>query len=133
MALAARFLIALLALTLVGAACSEDAPPVEFGEGEVPPAFPDDFPIPEGAQIGTTLIDRVNTRSEFIMTVAAVVSDMAQFFSVELVSDGYVIDSSEGSVADWSIEFSRGDLAGSIRILLLGQGLVSATAEINDA
>jgi len=133
MAPTARFLIPLLALTLVGAACSDDAPAVEFGEGEVPPAFPDDFPIPEGAQIGTTLIDRVNTRSEFNMTVASVVSGAAQFFSVELVSDGYVIDSSEGTDSDWSIEFTRGDLDGSIRILLIGEGVVSATVEINDA
>lgn len=127
-----RFLIPVLALTLVGAACSDDAPAVEFGEGEVPPAFPDDFPIPEGAQIGTTLIDRVNTRSEFNMTMAAVVADVAQFFSVNLVSDGYVIDSSDGTNTDWTVEFSRGDLAGSIRIQLQGEGLVSATGEIND-
>lgn len=129
----ARILIPLLALLLVGAACSEDAAPVEFGEGEVPPAFPDDFPIPEGAQIGTTLIDRINTRSEFNMTIASLVSDVAQFFSVNLVGDGYVIESSEGSDSDWTVEFSRGDLAGSMRIQLQGPGLVSATVEINDA
>ena len=133
MAPSARFLIPLLALNLVGAACSEDAQPVEFGDGEVPPAFPDDFPIPDGGAVGSTLIDRVNTRSEFNVTDEAVVAEVAQFYSVNLVSQGYVIDSSEGSDFTWNIEFSRGDLAGSISVQLLDEGLSTATVAINDA
>lgn len=67
----------LLALTFVVTACGDDAPSgttqaVTFGEGEIPDSVPDDFPVPEGAVVGTTLVDRVNNRTEFRLTMRSI-------------------------------------------------------------
>lgn len=108
-------LAALLALGMI-TSCSDDepAPSVEFGEGDIPDTFPDDFPIPPNARIGSTLIDRVNHRSEVSMTVATEMDVTVRFFTVGLVNQGFVVDSSEGDANSWTVEFSRGELTGRI-------------------
>ena len=56
-----RITIAVFTLLGVVAACGDDGTGttsgtgVVFGEGEMPPAFPEDFPIPPNAVIGSTL------------------------------------------------------------------------------
>jgi hypothetical protein len=112
--------LSLLALLSLGpvAACSDDdtgtAPSIEFGEGEVPDTFPDDFPIPPNARIGSSLIDRVNNKSELSMTVQTDMDVTVRFYTVGLVNEGYVVDSSEGNANTWTVDFSRGELAGRV-------------------
>lgn len=117
---------------MTAVACSDDAPAIEFGEGEIPPGFPGDFPIPDGAEIGSTLIDRTNTNSEFSMQVPLSLSGLTQFFSVNLVSEGYVVESSTGTQSAWTIEFTRGDLDGSLVMKAAAEGISTVVAEINN-
>ncbi len=129
------FLVVMLVLlvSLAAAACGDDdGEPVTFGEGEVPSTFPDDFPIPPGAVIGTTLVDRVNHRSEFALAVPQAVQEVIQFFLVELVNEGYVVDSSEGTTALWTITFSDGDLVGEVSMQPQSSGAATqAVVSIN--
>lgn len=127
-----RIVAVLLLVSITAVACSDDAPPVEFGEGEVPSGFPGDFPIPDGAEIGSTLTDRTNTRSEFSMRVPLSLSGLTQFFSVNLVSEGYVIASSTGTQLGWTIDFTRGDLRGSLVMKVVADDVSTVVAEINN-
>lgn len=121
----------LLAAILVAACGGGDAEPITFGEGEIPGAFPDDFPTPPGVVIGSTLVDRVNHRSEFSMVTPTDMTAAIQFFLIELVNEGYVVESSEGASALWTIRFARGDLAGEVVLQPLGTAATQAVASIN--
>ena len=114
-----RFTSMLLVLVLAIAACGGDdssEEPLQFGEGEIPSTFPDDFPLPAGTVIGTTLIDRTNHKSEASLRIPADLETTVRYFNLALVEQGYVVESSSGSAAEWNIRFSRGELDGFINI-----------------
>jgi len=86
--------------------------------------------LPPNAVIGTTMIDRVNHRSEMSLQIDAELVAAVQFFNVGLVNQGFVVESSEGSAITWTIIFSRGEVTGSV--VLQTQGDVSqAVAGVN--
>jgi hypothetical protein len=125
-----RILILLLAAVSLIAACGGDPEPVTFGEGEIPESVPDDFPIPAGAVIGSTMVDRVNNRTELAIRVRADLETLVQFYTVELVGAGYIVESSEGGgIGLWQISFDRDDLQGTITMtspaIDVGQAVVS--------
>lgn len=121
-----------VAAAMAVASCSSSEPEVEFGEGELPAAVPDDFPIPPGSSIGATLVDRVNTQTEVNLTVPNALSDLSRYFSVNLVSAGYVVDASSGDPLAWTIDFRRGGLRGSIEMRSRGEDAASAIVTLND-
>lgn len=129
-------LAALLALLFVVSACGDDEPAgttqaLTFGEGEIPSSVPDDFPIPAGSVVGNTMVDKVNNRTEFALTLRTDPTSAVQFFQVGLVNQGYVVDSSEGNQALWEIKFSRGqDLTGSIVFSAPQNELVAAVISL---
>ena len=129
--------IAVLALLLVGAACGDDGgvtgstEAIVFGEGTIPESVPDDIPIPPNSVVGTTLVDKVNNRTEFRLTIRAEATATVQFFQVGLVNQGYVINSSEGNAAEWTLTFSNGELRGTIFTTSQGQGLTTSVISVN--
>jgi hypothetical protein len=126
--------LALCALALGAAGCGggDGGEPIVFGEGEVPSSVPDDLPIPPGAVVGSTMVDRVNHRTEFAMTLAQEATAVVQYYTVNLVSAGFVVDSSAGDpLGNWRIEFSRGELRGSIVIQPGGPGLAAVVVGLN--
>lgn len=130
-----RVAVALTAVLFVAAACGDDAGPedsVVFGSGSMPSTFPRDFPVPANAVIGSTLVDRVNHRSEVNMNVPVDLVSAVQFFQVGLVNQGYVVDRSEGGGTEWSIEFLRGELRGDIEFTH-GAGLTVIIVTLNVA
>ena len=103
-----------------------------FGEGEIPSSVPDDLPVPPGAVVGSTLVDRVNHRTEFALTLAQEADAVVQYYTVNLVSSGFVVDSSAGDpLGTWRIEFSRGELRGDIVIQPGGSGLAAVVVSLN--
>lgn len=130
---AAMVVFALILVT----GCGDDSPAatgagdqVVFGEGEPPAAFPADFPIPTNAVIGTTLVDRINHRSEMALQIDGLVDAAVQNFTIGLVSQGYVITSSEGTAESWTIAFNRGELRGEVVFQAVG-GFTQAVASVN--
>ena len=131
------FVAALAALMVLAAGCGDDTPastdPVVFGEGEVPGSVPRDFPIPDGAVIGSTLVDHINNRTEVEIRMRFDLATTEQFFNVELVNVGYLVPTSRDTgLGLWEMEFIKGDLLGTIIIRDLGD-VVQAVVEVNRA
>jgi hypothetical protein len=142
-------LLALGVLVLTAVGCGDDGPdgtgttspaptctvsgsdPVTFGEGEIPSSIPGEFPVPDGAVVGSTLVDRVNHRSEFAFTLARDATNVVEYYTLNLVSAGFVVDSSEGDTVSWRIEFSRGGVRGDMVIQPEGSGLTAVVASFN--
>jgi hypothetical protein len=117
------------------AACGDDAvptstEPITFSEGSIPDSVPDDFPIPDGAVIGTTMVDRVNNRTEFRITWRTDPTSAVQFFELGLVNRGYVVESSEGNQALWTLTFANGELTGQIVFSAPQNDLVAAVVSL---
>jgi len=131
-----RMIVVLVLGALVPAAagCGGDdaGDPVVFGEGEIPASVPDDLPVPPGAVVGSTMVDRVNHRTEFALTLAQEADAVVQYYTVNLVSSGFVVDSSAGDpLGTWRIEFSRGEVRGDIVIQPGGSGLAAVVVSLN--
>ncbi len=105
--------------------------PVIFGVGERPPAIPADFPIPDDAVIGSTMIDRANHRTEMALQVGSSLEAAVRYFNVGLVSQGFVVGASSGSASAWTISFGRDELTGEIRFIAQG-GATQVLVEVND-
>lgn len=101
-----------------------------FAEGEVPETVPDGFPIPDQAVIGSTMIDRTRGVTEMVAVYPANVTEVVDFFETNLPALGYVIDSSSGTDANWTIVFADGDLDGEIVLVVGGSGLTQGTVRI---
>ncbi len=125
---------ALLALLFVAlASCGDStAPTFIFGEGTIPPAIPDDFPVPDDAVIGATLIDTINTKSEFEFRTATGLEALVQSLSLGLVDAGFVVDNSSGNTVQWTISFRRGSLEGSIELRSLENAVSQGVVRVND-
>lgn len=111
--------ILLACLMLLGACSDDDAvsgttEAVVFSEGSIPDSVPENFPIPDGAVVGTTLVDKINNRTEVRLTIQSDVTSVIRFFEVGLVNRGYVISSSDGNATEWTITFSDGGLRGTV-------------------
>lgn len=119
--------VALLAGLLV--ACSEE--PVSTGEGEIPGSVPDDFPVPPGAVVGTSVVDRTNHRTEFRLNTPEQLTRVVRFFTVSLVERGYVVDDLAGDGTRWTIEFSRDILRGTVLVEPGGAGETTVLVSIN--
>jgi hypothetical protein len=123
-----RIALALVAMLTVLVACGDDTAstttsdePIVFGEGEIPDSVPDAFPIPPNARVGSTLVDRVNNRTEFRLVVPTDSETTVRFFQVGLVNQGYVIDSSTGTAVQWAMTFSSGEMEGTIVVTPSGE------------
>ena len=130
----ARRLLAVfvVALAVASSACSQEADePIVFGQGSIPSTVPSDFPIPDQASIGSTLVDAVNGRTEVSMVIPASVEESAQFFVVNMLPGGFVIDSSSGDAAQWTIDFRRDDLTGEIMLQAASEGTSQAVVILN--
>lgn len=126
--------LVMLTASLVAASCGgDDGEPITFGEGEIPSAFPDDFPVPPGGVVGSTLVDRVNHRSEYALVVPLDATATIQFYLVELVNEGYVVETSQGTAALWTITYSEGDLAGELSLQSQGSGATQVVVSVNRA
>ena len=115
---ARRPLVALLALLVVAAAlvgCGSRER-VITEEGEIPDSVPDDFPVPADATVGVSVVDQLAHQTEFALALAQGVEEAAQYYLVNLVSSGYVVESSAGDDTRWDISFSRSALRGTVRI-----------------
>ena len=57
--------------------------------------------------------------------------ELVQFYELELVSAGFIIDESAGSETIWTIRFSDGDLLGDVKVSPVGQGFSQAVVSVN--
>ena len=128
--------ILLACLMLLGACSADDAvsgttEAVVFSEGSIPDSVPANLPIPDGAVVGTTLVDKINNRTEFRLTIQSDVTSVIRFFEVGLVNQGYVIGSSEGNATEWTITFSDGELRGTVFTTPQAERIATSVISVN--
>jgi hypothetical protein len=109
---------------------SEDA--IVFGKGELPETVPADFPIPEQAVVGSTLIDRNRGVTEAVMTFPANIDAVKSFYETNLDALGYTVESSTGSGTEWRIAFVKDAMTGEIALLVGASGLSSGTLTLTE-
>jgi hypothetical protein len=88
--------------------------------------MPAEFPIPEGAVIGSTLIDRNRDLTEMMVRVSADMEALTAFYDTNLPGRGFVVGSSAKEGAGWKLEFSNSTGAGTVEITIGGPGLSQA-------
>ena len=103
---------------------------VVFGRGELPSTVPADFPIPEQAVVGATLVDTSRGLTEVILTYPADVPAIVEFYETNLQAFGYALDESTGTDANWTIDFSKDGLTGTITVSTAGPGLAQGSLRI---
>jgi hypothetical protein len=106
-------------LTPANLSATETTAEVEFGSGSIPETLPADFPVPEQAVIGTTLVDRARNNTEVVLTVPAGVLEAKAYFEENLPGRNFEIAKTEGTDADWVIEFTG---AGGVGIINISAG-----------
>ena len=111
-----------------GGASSDEA---VVGSGHIPETMPVDFPIPTGAVIGQTSMDRAARTTVVDLATGGSLISAVSTYTVSLVSSGYVVDQSLGQGDGWIIRFSRQDLRGTITLAPVADG-VDATVTIVD-
>lgn len=128
-----RPLVVTAALLMTASGCGGDISPdgVVIGSGVIPETMPAGFPIPVGAVIGETSMDRNAKTTVVDLTTEGSLVSAVSAFTIGLVSSGYIVDQSEEQGDDWVIRFSRQDLRGTIA-LASGDDGVGATVTVVD-
>jgi hypothetical protein len=105
---------------------------VVFGRGSVPAAVPSSFPVPDQARVGATLVDANRGLTEMILTFPADTAAVTDYYAANLPQRGYEITTSDGTDAEWLIEFTGEGLVGVIRVKSGGSGVSAATVQLTE-
>jgi len=134
--------LAVLTVALIATACDSpsdeattttvDASGVVFGRGTIPETVPDSFPVPDQTRVGATLIDSNRSLTEMILTFPANVDAVVDYYEENLPARGYEITTSEGTDADWLIEFNGDGTDGVLRVKTGGSGVAAATVQLTE-
>ncbi len=103
---------------------------VVFGSGSIPEGFPSDFPIPQAATVGSTLVDPNRGRYEVILFIPAEREAAIVFFRANLENAGYTITADELDGDLWRIEFEREGEQGGMLIKLEDTGISSVSLDL---
>lgn len=102
-----------------------------FGSGTMPDLIPDDFPVPNGATVDSTLVNTVTGFAEAALIVPADIDVVALFFEQNLQARQYTFDAvSLDDGRRWSISFEKDGVAGSIDVAPVNAGVSRATVTI---
>lgn len=97
---------------------------------DFPPGFPEDFPVPAGAELSHGATDHLEHTSSVTLVVPGDMVGAVQFFQIGLVDAGFVVTQSGGTDATWTMEFFRGETDGRLD-MAQGAGVVTVVAEVN--
>lgn len=139
--------IALVVIALFTMGCSDDAGPsttvpedtaitsaedVVFGSGTLPETIPENFPLPQGSSVGSTMVVTKSGFTEAIIRIGADIGLTAEFFAQALEQAGFTVASS-AAVDDggWLIEFADGESPGTIELTEPLEGISQAVLRFN--
>ncbi len=120
-----------LLMTVAGCGGGTSSDGVVLGSGVIPESMPDGFPVPAGAVIGRTSMDRDAKTTVVDLTTEGNLVSAVSTYTIGLVSSGYIVDRSEEQGDGWVIRFSRQDLRGTIALVPGADG-VGATVTVVD-
>ncbi len=130
-----------VAIAVIGAACSDttettttsgaaSGDDVVFGQGVLPETIPEEFPLPTGSAIGSTMVIREGI-SEVVIRVSAEQGITAEFYNQGLASAGFTVDRSEADGDGWAIDFSFDSTKGTLEISEPTQGISQVVLRYN--
>lgn len=135
----ARIALAASAVAVVVSGCNGGSPTttasgpnVVIGSGELPATVPEEFPIPQGAVIASTLVNFDAGTTEVILRAAVNGAVLVQFYSVSLPEAGFQLDDVVVEAASWDVLFTGRGVSGSIRIRNAGADISEAVLELAD-
>ena len=147
-----KTLIAIVAVVAVlGAACTSETadsttttvaptttaateiPDLEFGDGSVPFTVPIEFPLPDSAVVGTTMIDGVNGRSEMNVNFPAAVTEVVTYYETNLPALGFEVIDSKGTDSEWDITHTKNGVEGTIHLAFGGSSVTTGTLSFDHA
>jgi hypothetical protein len=112
---------------------SAEIPDLEFGSGSVPFTVPVEFPLPDSAVVGTTMIDGVNGRSEMNVNFPASVTEVVTYYETNLPALGFQVTDSKGTDSEWDITFAKDGATGTIRLVFGGTSVTTGTLSFDHA
>ncbi len=116
-----------LTTTTGGSTTTFELPELEFGRGVMPASVPLSWPMPDRSVIGATMIDGTRGLTEVVATYPADVSAVVDYYTQNLPVLGYEVTNSEGSDAEWRLEFSGEGLSGEVILEVGGSGVTTGT------
>ena len=127
-------LLTAVAFAVAIAACGGDGGSNEgeivFGSGEIPQTMPDDFPLPQGLVIGSTLIDGKNGVTEVTYNIPANRSSVQLFYEQNFPIAGYTVVSSEPVEPRYVVTFEKDELSGTVTIQEGIEGVSTVTVRV---
>jgi len=112
---------------------STEIPDLEFGDGAVPFTVPIEFPLPDSAVVGTTMIDGVNGRSEMNVNIPAAVTEVVTYYETNLPALGFEVIDSMGSESEWDITYTKNGVEGKIHLTFGGSSVTTGTFSFDHA
>lgn len=137
-----RRILVVIAIALLGAGCSDtqgttttegitSADDVLFGDGQMPETVPEEFPLPTGSSIGSTMVVTKTGFTEVVVRINAELGISAEYFNQALAQSGFEVDSSAAVDERWLIEFSKDSTKGSIDLSEAVPGISQAVVRYN--
>ena len=112
---------------------STQCSPASLRTRSIPETMPEEFPFPQEAVIGSTLIDRNRNLTEVIFRVPAGVPALVAFYEANLPNRNFIVDSSAGGETEWDIAFSSEVGTGTIAITFGSQDVSEAVVRLTAA
>lgn len=119
--------------TTPSATIPAEIPDLEFGSGSVPFTVPADFPLPDSAVVGSTMIDGVNGRSEMNVNFPASVGEVVEYYETNLPVLGFEVTDSKGTEFEWEITHTKDGVSGTIHFAFVAASITSSTFSFDHA
>ena len=124
-------LLVVVAVSVVISGCAsgaslppvDDLPALTFGTGDFPATIPEEFPLPEHASVGSTMVDGTRVRTEVVIIFGADAPQVVAFYEAELPDAGYEVSNSTTDGTQTDIEFTGNGIEGTMTIKAAGPGL----------
>jgi hypothetical protein len=135
-------ILAVIAIAVLGTGCSDSqgttttqgntsGEDVVFGQGQMPETIPEEFPLPAGSVIGSTMVVADTGFTEVVVRINAELGISAEFFSQSLAQAGFDVNSSAEGENRWLIEFSKDSAKGTIDLSEAVSGISQAVVRYN--
>ncbi len=134
-------ILVVIAIALLGAGCSDTegttttegitGDDVVFGEGAIPETIPEEFQLPAGSAVGSTMVVTKTGFTEVIVRISAELGISAEYFNQTLPQSGFDVSSSEAVGDGWVIEFTMGSTRGTIDLTEPVSGISQAVIRYN--
>ena len=134
-------ILVVIAIALLGAGCSDTegttttegitGDDVVFGEGAIPETIPEEFQLPAGSAVGSTMVVTKTGFTEVIVRISAELGISAEYFNQTLPQSGFEVSGSEAVGDGWVIEFTMGSTRGTIDLTEPVSGISQAVIRYN--